>query len=213
MANHCGEANQLPGEGNGIFFEIIAEGEISQHLEKGVMPVGKTDIFEIVVFSSRPHALLGRGRSPVVALFQAEKDIFELIHPRIGEQQRGVIGRRKRRRMHLPVTLLDKKVQEFAPNFGTGEHANPIRPSNPKTTSAPSKRPILNDNLREYGEPRRSCGIRSPPRSGPRGYSAVSSSRALSVSSSTSHFFRMAKTVLAAKPARMSWRKIRAACF
>jgi hypothetical protein len=40
-----------------------------------------------------------------------------------------------------------------------------------------------------------------------------SPSSALRVSSSTSHFFRMAKMVLEANPARINWRKTRAASF
>ena len=40
-----------------------------------------------------------------------------------------------------------------------------------------------------------------------------SPSSAVRVSSSTSHFFRMAKIVLEANPARINWRKTRAASF
>lgn len=45
------------------------------------------------------------------------------------------------------------------------------------------------------------------------GYSTSSPSNAVNVSSSTSHFFRIAKMVFDRKPARSSCRKIRAACF
>jgi hypothetical protein len=45
------------------------------------------------------------------------------------------------------------------------------------------------------------------------GYSTSSPSNPVNVSSSTSHFFRIAKMVFDRKPARTSCRKIRAACF
>src|SRR5580700_6712003 len=44
-------------------------------------------------------------------------------------------------------------------------------------------------------------------------YSCVSLSSAVSVSSSTSHDFRILKIDFEAKPARVSWRKMRAVCF
>ncbi len=81
------------------------------------MAVGEADVFEIVVLAAGAHAFL-RSRGPVVvALFQAEEDVLELVHARVGEQQRGIVLRDERRRMHLAVSLLDEKVQKFSANF------------------------------------------------------------------------------------------------
>jgi hypothetical protein len=59
--------------------------------------------------------------------------------------------------------------------------------------------------------------IMNPPERAktPRDYRSKlgASSNVLSVSSSISHFLRMAKIVLLANPARASWRRIRAVCF
>src|SRR5579862_2823444 len=116
--------DQLPGVSNGIFFEVIAKRKISQHLEKRVVTVSKSDVFEIVVLASRAHAFL-RSRGPsVVALFQSEKDVLELVHAGIGEQQGGVVLRHERRGMHLAVPLLNEKVQKLTANFGASQHAD-----------------------------------------------------------------------------------------
>ena len=49
---------EVPGEVDGVFLEIIAEGEIAQHLEEGVMAGGIADIVEVVVLAAGAHAFL-----------------------------------------------------------------------------------------------------------------------------------------------------------
>ena len=51
--------------------EVIAEGEIAQHLEEGVVPGGVADIVEIVVLAAGAHAFLRRGGAAVGALLGA----------------------------------------------------------------------------------------------------------------------------------------------
>ena len=122
MPNQCGRSDQLPGVGDGVFLEVVAEGKIAQHLEERVMAVGEADVFEIVVLAARADAFLRSRGAGVVALFQAEEDVLELVHARVGEQQRGIVLRDERRRVHLAVSLLDEKVQKFAADFGAGQH-------------------------------------------------------------------------------------------
>jgi hypothetical protein len=43
------------------FLEIIAEGKIAQHLEKGMVPGGVADVFQVVVLAPGPDAFLGGG--------------------------------------------------------------------------------------------------------------------------------------------------------
>ena len=83
--------DQFPGEGDGVFLEIIAEGKISEHLEKRVMAVGEADVFQVVVLAAGAHAFLRRRGARVVALLEAQENILELVHPGVGEQQRGVV--------------------------------------------------------------------------------------------------------------------------
>ena len=86
------------------------------------MPVGESHIFQIVVLAAGAHTFLRCGGAGVAALLQSEKNIFELIHPCIGEEQSRIVRRNKRGRMHLFVPLLHKEVEELAADFGAGEH-------------------------------------------------------------------------------------------
>jgi hypothetical protein len=70
---------------NGVAFEVIAEAEITQHLEKGVMSRGVPDIFQVIMFAASTYAFLRRRGTVVGAFVEAEKDILELVHPGIGE--------------------------------------------------------------------------------------------------------------------------------
>ena len=54
----------------------------------------------------------------VVAALDAQKDVLELVHPRVGKQQRGIVGRNKRRAVHPAVPLRLKKLQKGLTNFG-----------------------------------------------------------------------------------------------
>jgi hypothetical protein len=57
-----GEAPFLGEQGpcmdNCLFLEIVAKGEVPQHLEEGVMPRGIADIIKIVVLAPGAHAFL-----------------------------------------------------------------------------------------------------------------------------------------------------------
>ena len=50
--------DQVPGELDGFGLEIIAEGEIAQHLEEGVMAAGVADVFQVVMLAAGAHAFL-----------------------------------------------------------------------------------------------------------------------------------------------------------
>src|SRR5690606_13259609 len=87
---------QLPGECNRVFFEIITETETAQHLEKRVMTSGVTYLVQVIMFTTGANAFL-RCNSPWDgALFRAQKNIFKLDHTRVGKKQRWVIRRHKR---------------------------------------------------------------------------------------------------------------------
>src|SRR6185369_2878518 len=82
---------QVPRITNRILLEVIAEGKIAEHLEERVMPRGFPDFIEVVVFAAGADALLRRRRAHILALLASEKSIFELIHARVSEQQRGIV--------------------------------------------------------------------------------------------------------------------------
>ena len=85
--------DEVPGEANRILLEVVAEGEVAQHLEEGVMPRGVADVLEIVVFATGAHAALAGDRAHVVALVPTQETVLELHHAGIGEQQRRIIAR------------------------------------------------------------------------------------------------------------------------
>jgi hypothetical protein len=84
--------HQLPGVLDGFLLEVVAEGEIPQHLEEGVVAAGAADVLEVVVLAAGADAFLRRGGAGVVALLLAKEDVLELVHARVGKQQRGVVG-------------------------------------------------------------------------------------------------------------------------
>ena len=104
--------HQVPGEADGVGLEVVAEREVAQHLEEGVMAGGVADVVEVVVLAAGAHALLRRGRARVVALLAAEEHVLELVHAGVGEQQGGVPGRDQRRRRHHAVTALGKEIEK-----------------------------------------------------------------------------------------------------
>src|SRR6202051_5215901 len=79
-------SDQLPRIGDGILFEVIPKREIPQHIKKSVMSIGEANVFKVVMLSSRAHAFLRSRRPRVIALFETEKDVLELVHSSIGKQ-------------------------------------------------------------------------------------------------------------------------------
>ncbi len=57
--------DQRPGEFDRAFLEIIAEGKIAEHFEKGVVARGIADIVEVVVLAAGAHAFLRARRARV----------------------------------------------------------------------------------------------------------------------------------------------------
>ena len=104
--------DQLPGERDGALLEVVAEGEIAEHLEKRVMARGVADIVEIVVLAAGAHAFLRGDGAAVGALFQAGEDVLELHHAGIGEHQRRVVARDERRRRHDLMVVAGEEIEE-----------------------------------------------------------------------------------------------------
>jgi hypothetical protein len=69
------------------------------------------------VFAARANALLGGRGARVIALFAAQEYVFELVHARVREEQRGVMGRDKRRRGQHAVGAGGKELQKSGSDF------------------------------------------------------------------------------------------------
>ena len=97
---------QVPGQLDRAFLEIVAEREVAQHLEEGVVARGVADILEVVVLAAGAHAFL-RGRGARVGpRLQPGEDVLELHHAGVGEHQRRVVARHQRARFHDLVAVL-----------------------------------------------------------------------------------------------------------
>src|SRR5213593_1284925 len=81
----------FPGVCDRFLLEVVAEREVAEHLEEGVMTGGVADLLEVVMLATRPDALLAGDRTRIVTSLQTLKHALELHHAGIGEQQRGVI--------------------------------------------------------------------------------------------------------------------------
>ncbi len=107
-----GAGEELPGELDSFALEVIAEAEVTQHLEEGVMPRRVTHVLQVVVLATSTHTALGAGGTGVIPGFTTQKHVLELVHPRVGEQQGGVVMGHQRGGWHLGVPLAGKVVQE-----------------------------------------------------------------------------------------------------
>src|SRR3546814_20255288 len=69
--------DQIPGEADRPLLEIVAEREIAEHLEEGVMARGIADIVEIIVLAAGADAFLRRRGGAVGALFQPGEEVLD----------------------------------------------------------------------------------------------------------------------------------------
>ena len=121
-----GLRQELPGVGDRVGLEVVAEGEVAEHLEEGVVARGAPDVLQVVVLAAGADALLrGRGAG-VGAPVLAEEDVLELDHPGVGEQQRRVLGRHERRGADHLVPVRREVVQEFRSDL-VAFHASSLR--------------------------------------------------------------------------------------
>ena len=71
-------------------------------------------LFEVVVFTADPQALLAVYHPGKFRRLAACENILELIHPRIGKKQSRVICRNYRRAWNKLVPLVGEKIDESA---------------------------------------------------------------------------------------------------
>ena len=106
--------DQVPGEGDRIGLEIVAEREVAEHLEERVMAGRVAHVVEVVVLAPGAHALLRGDGAVVVAVLLAGEDVLELHHAGIREHQRRVVARNERRGGHDLVAELLEVAEECA---------------------------------------------------------------------------------------------------
>ena len=104
--------DEAPGELDRALLEIVAEGEVAEHLEEGVVARRVADILEVVVLAAGADAFLRRHRGREERLLDPGEDVLELIHPRIGEHQGRVVARHEARGGHDLVPFAREVIEE-----------------------------------------------------------------------------------------------------
>ncbi len=134
--------DEFPRERDRVALEVIAEGEVAEHLEERVVPPGQPDLLEVVVLAPGADALLARRRAAVGSRILPEEGPLELDHAGVGEQQRRVVPRFERRRGDLDVPVCDEEIEEF-PADACGFHGGKLtaRARGPGGSRAPGRTP------------------------------------------------------------------------
>ena len=116
---------EFPRLVDSLAFKVVAEAEVTEHLEERVVPCGVSDVLKIIVLSTGAHAALRGHCAGVRALLRAGKHVLELNHARIGKQQRRIIARYQRTARNDLVALLLEVVKKLGANLIAGDHGNP----------------------------------------------------------------------------------------
>ena len=103
---------QLPGVFDRLLLEVVTEGEVAEHLEERMVACGDADVLEVVVLAAGADTFLDRRGPLVVALLESEKDVLELVHPGVDEQQRRVLVGNQRRARDDAVAVGREVVEE-----------------------------------------------------------------------------------------------------
>ena len=126
------DLDEFPAPVDGLFFEVVAEGPVAEHLEKRVMVSVEADVIEVVVLAAGADALLRIGGAGVAAgdcarpfadigAALAEEDGDELVHARVGEEEVRRI-RHERAARHDGVLLLTEEIEEALADLRAGHH-------------------------------------------------------------------------------------------
>ena len=107
--------DELPGPAGSVLLEVIAEGEVAQHLEVGAVAGGLAYIFDI---RGTDALLAAGGAEAAVRQELLPGEVFlEGGHAGIDEQEAGLILRHQRRRGQAGVPLTDKEFEEGFAQF------------------------------------------------------------------------------------------------
>src|SRR3989449_2997770 len=110
-------SQKLPAKLDGVYLKVVAKGKVPQHFKERMVAAGIADILQIVVLAPCTETLLHGDRSPVGARFLAEKYPLKLVHPGIGEEQRGIGLRNQGGTRHDLMAMLFKISNEGLSQF------------------------------------------------------------------------------------------------
>ncbi len=92
------------------------------------MARGIADIFEIVVLAAGAHAFLRGGGAQVTPLLCTGKDVLELHHAGIGEEQRRIVARDERAGGNDFVAVTREIIQKCGSNVVGALHDGNVGP-------------------------------------------------------------------------------------
>ncbi len=104
--------DQFPGEVDGFGLEVVAEGEVAEHLEEGVMAAGVADVLQIVVLAAGADALLRGGCARVVALLAPRKTSLNWFMPALVKSRVGSLAGTSEEDADDAVAALGKEIEE-----------------------------------------------------------------------------------------------------
>ena len=84
------------------------------------MARARADILQVVVLAADAQTFLAGGGAGIGALLQAQEQVLELHHPRVGEHEGGVVGRDEVAAVNRGVPFGLEVVQPVLPNFVGG---------------------------------------------------------------------------------------------
>src|SRR5215813_412229 len=82
---------------------------------------------QVVVLAAGADAFLRRRGALVIAPLGAEEDVFELVHPGVGKEQRRVVRRQQRRRFDYLVPVPGEVAKERGSYFVSGHNSVPLQ--------------------------------------------------------------------------------------
>ena len=101
---------ELPGKVDGLTLEIVTEGKVAKHLEKGAVTSGLSDVFDV----AGSNTLLAGGYTPSGRNLLSRKVRLQRSHTGIDQKQAVVIVRNQRKALHLQMSLFLKEIQEHS---------------------------------------------------------------------------------------------------
>ena len=92
---------EFPAPVNGLALEVIAEGEVAEHLEEGAVACGLADVLDV----AGADALLAGGDAVARRLLLAGEERLHRRHAGVDEQKRRVVLRDERKARQAKMTL------------------------------------------------------------------------------------------------------------
>ena len=117
-------SEEVPGEVNGVALEVVAEAEVAQHFEKGMVPRGVADVFQVVVLATGANTALARGGAGIATHVLAKEAVLELHHAGVREQQGWVVAGNQRTGRDDRMPLLAEEIEEAGAHFGAAHEGD-----------------------------------------------------------------------------------------